>query len=510
MKKVLYCSNKSLNQKISLPAPIIKTSTIKDVYKKDYDIIVFNEEFLSKRSINRSKIKDKVCFIHFSKEDKSNLKVVSAHNFFDYFTDDDKKGAVAFKLKRAEQFLQYKSKVDELESKLSAKDKKIKTLILVDPLTGCYNWRYFLHRAQQELQRARRYNYNISYLVIDIDYFRQINEVYNTKVADFVIRKVVDIFKGELRKEDILCRWREDEFFIIVPYVSLSGNCKIAKRIKDKIADFKFHYKNLTVKIKVSIGIVSYPENTISSSRDIINSLNRCLIAAKKKGGNTIIIHSHPKLEKMFKEKKKKLNVTELKTKMEKLNILSTRDLLEVIYGFARAIEAKDFYTGRHVEDTAVIVEEIARALKIPESEIVNIKPAAVLHDLGKVGIDESILSKKGPLSEQERKMIETHPSIGAEILRGIHVLSGIIPAILYHHERYDGKGYPMCLKGEEIPLSARIVAIADVYQALVSDRPYRKAFSKKEAISIIEKEGGKQFDPNIVKVFLKVIKKIK
>ncbi|UCD15114.1 MAG: diguanylate cyclase [Candidatus Omnitrophota bacterium] len=509
MKKILYCSDKPSGRG-ALPFAVTKTSKLKDVYNKDYPIVVFNEKFLRRRNIKNSHLAGKVCFIHFPEEGNNNLKILKKYNFFDYFTDEDKKRDVLFKLERAEKFLQYKSKVSDLETKLVSKDRKIESLILVDPLTGCYNWRYFLHRAQQELQRARTYHYNISFLVVDMDYFRQINEVYNTKVADAVIGKMVDIFKECLRKEDIICRWREDEFFIILPYVSLNGTCKIAKRIKDKISHHKFRYKNLRINMKVSMGIVSFPEDVISNSRDIVNRLSRCLITAKRRGGNNIVIHSHPKLEKELKEKKKKLGIDELKAKIEKLNILSTRDLLEVIYGFARAIEAKDFYTGRHVEDTASIVEKIARELKFPEAEIENIKPAAVLHDLGKVGIEESILSKKGPLTDHERKMIETHPSIGAEILRGIHILRGMIPAILYHHERYDGKGYPLGLKGEEIPLSARIIAIADVYQALVSDRPYRKAFSREEAIEIIKKESGKQFDPNIVKVFLKVIKKIK
>jgi HD-GYP domain-containing protein (c-di-GMP phosphodiesterase class II) len=181
-----------------------------------------------------------------------------------------------------------------------------------------------------------------------------------------------------------------------------------------------------------------------------------------------------------------------------------------MISGFARAIEAKDSYTGRHVEYTALVAGKIAEELALPASEIENVKHAAVLHDLGKVGISENILSKKGPLTTKEREVIKTHPWTAAEILREIHALRGAIPAILYHHERYDGKGYPLGLRAEEIPLSARIVAIADVYQALVSDRPYRKAFSKKKAVEIIKKEMGTHFDPKVTKVFLKVIKNIK
>jgi len=161
------------------------------------------------------------------------------------------------------------------------------------------------------------------------------------------------------------------------------------------------------------------------------------------------------------------------------------------------------------VEYTAAIAKRIAENLNLSESEVENVKRAAVLHDLGKVGIEGSILSKKGRLTPKEREVIKTHPSIAAEILREIRALRGAIPAILYHHERYDGEGYPLGLKGEEIPLSARIVAIADVYQALISDRPYRKAYKREKALEIISKEAGKQFDPKIVKLFLEVIKEL-
>ncbi len=198
-----------------------------------------------------------------------------------------------------------------------------------------------------------------------------------------------------------------------------------------------------------------------------------------------------------------------MQEKIEELSILLNNDVLDIIYGFARAIEAKDAYTGAHVEYTASIAKHIAKELKLPENEIEDIEHAAVLHDLGKVGINGNILSKKGPLTSKERKIIQTHPSIGSEILKDIHSLRGAVPGVLYHHECFDGSGYPLGLKGDEIPLAARIVAIADVYQALISDRPYRNAYSKNKAIEIIKKESGSHFDPKIVKIFLKVIKEI-
>jgi diguanylate cyclase (GGDEF)-like protein len=509
MKGIFYCANKPLKRRISLPLPFSKVFKLKDIYKPLSPLIVFNYEFLKMIKPDFLRLSNKVCFIHFFKKDKDNLKLTKKYGFFDYFTDEDSKEEVIFKLQRAKKILEVKERISDLEKKILGKDRKIEKITLFDPSSECYNWRYFLSRAHQELSRARRHLYNISFMAVDIDNFQQIIAVYNIKIADIIVRELTDILKNSLRKEDIVTRWRNDEFFIILPYLQRDNVYKVAKRIKHNIASHKFKYKSLSLGIKISIGIVSFPEDNIFNTQDIIHALNRCLANAKTAGGDTIVLYSSSTPKVSFEEKKKEASVEELKTKIDKLNSLLTHELLEMIYGFARAIEAKDFYTGRHVEYTALVAEKIAKELKLPSSEIEDIKRAAILHDLGKVGIDEHILSKRGSLSKKEREIVKSHPWIAAEILREIRALRGAIPAILYHHEHYDGKGYPLGLKGEEIPLGARIVAIADVYQALVSDRPYRKSYSKVKAIEIIKKETGKQFDPNIARIFLKIIKSI-
>jgi len=132
-----------------------------------------------------------------------------------------------------------------------------------------------------------------------------------------------------------------------------------------------------------------------------------------------------------------------------------------------------------------------------------NLERGAMLHDIGKIGISDSILRKKAKLTAEEYRIIKTHPKIGAEIIRAVHFLRDVVPVVLYHHERWDGKGYPSGLKEREIPLLARIVSIADAYQALISDRPYRKAFSKKEALEILKNEAGTHFDKDLVDVLI-------
>ena len=156
------------------------------------------------------------------------------------------------------------------------------------------------------------------------------------------------------------------------------------------------------------------------------------------------------------------------------------------------------------------LATEIGKSLRLGQEDINNLQYAAMLHDLGKIGIPDKILHKKGKLSQAEYQKIKSHPLIGAEIVRDIHFLKDVVPMIMYHHERFDGFGYSAGLRGKEIPLGARIIAIADVYQALVSDRPYRKAYSKKDALQIIQEGAGTQFDPNIVEAFLKIIQEEK
>ncbi|MDD5438948.1 MAG: HD-GYP domain-containing protein, partial [Candidatus Omnitrophica bacterium] len=150
---------------------------------------------------------------------------------------------------------------------------------------------------------------------------------------------------------------------------------------------------------------------------------------------------------------------------------------------------------------------EIAKALGLWKECVENVRQASMLHDLGKVGISEDILTKPGKLTDEEFAKIKAHPQIGADIIRPIQFMHDIIPFILHHHERWDGTGYPSGLEGREIPLGARIIAVADSFQALISDRPYRKAYPEDEAIGMIGEEAGKQFDPAMVKIFLELVK---
>ncbi|VBB07524.1 Hypothetical protein LUCI_2773 [Lucifera butyrica] len=178
--------------------------------------------------------------------------------------------------------------------------------------------------------------------------------------------------------------------------------------------------------------------------------------------------------------------------------------LFSVIAALVRALEAKDPYTFGHSSEVAEIAVQIAEKMNLTEQEIFKINVAAILHDIGKIGISDVILHKTGGLNETEWEQIKRHPAIGSAIIRGIPALTDVTQMVLHHHARWDGKGYPYSLAGEDIPLGARIIAVADSFQAMISDRPYRKGKSTTEALDEIQRCSGTQFDPRVAESFLR------
>ena len=187
-------------------------------------------------------------------------------------------------------------------------------------------------------------------------------------------------------------------------------------------------------------------------------------------------------------------------------NIVSQNHLIEVVTSLASAIDAKDQYTKDHSSSVSRYSVALAKAINLPDKEVERIKLGALLHDIGKIGIPEYVLTKPDKLTPEEFKIIQQHPSIGVEkILEPNPLLHDLIPIVKYHHEQWNGKGYPCGLKGEDIPLAARIVAVADTYHALISDRPYRKGMSVEKACSILEEGAGIQWDKELVRQFISI-----
>ncbi|MDP2942790.1 MAG: diguanylate cyclase, partial [Candidatus Omnitrophota bacterium] len=395
--------------------------------------------------------------------------------------------------------------------RIEKEKKEAESLALIDPHTQLYNYRYFQRRLQSEFEAAKRRVAPLSVLMVDIDYFKSINDTYGHEYGDVVLQEFATVLQHACREIDIVTRFEGEGFAIILPDTDEKGAVSFSERIQSVVKKHRFGKHR--VRLMVSIGAVSYPSEGINSVDKLVTSVDKCVQMAKEKGGNTIFVYEQLRYKGQKPatiDKDSQRRVKEVSRKFIKLIQLNKQNTIEAVYALAHTVGAKNAYTEEHSEDMIHYATEIGKRLRMSEEELEDLKHGAMLHDIGKLGISDKILLKRGKLTKKEFGAIKKHPHIGADIIRPMHFLKSVVPIILHHHERFDGAGYGSRLKGEEIPLGARIVAIVDVYQALVSNRPYRKAYSKKEAIEIIKEESGGHFDPKITKVFLEILAKEK
>jgi putative nucleotidyltransferase with HDIG domain len=283
----------------------------------------------------------------------------------------------------------------------------------------------------------------------------------------------------------------------------------VAHKLSELFRTRSFGDGNSAIKLKCSMGVVSYPEDPLFSVDEIIDAGEESIYRVKERGGDGVALYGHEiadkSLEKVSIDDRKRY-IDAVKQKLSFFAVRSERSILEAVYSLAKSIELRDRRTKEHCDRMVEYAEKIARQVGMSEEEVDHVRRAAMLHDIGKLGISDAILLKPGKLTPEEYEEVKKHPVIGADIVSVAGFLKDIVPLILSHHEHWDGSGYPRGLRGEDIPLGGRILAVVDVFEALTSDRPYHKAMSKEEAITILKDGMGTQFDERIVKVFLEIV----
>ena len=358
----------------------------------------------------------------------------------------------------------------------------------IDELTGLFNHRHFHQRLDEEISRSSRFGNIFSLMLIDLDYFKSYNDIHGHLYGDNILKRVGSVIKNSTRTMDVAARYGGDEFAIILPEASVDLALKMAERLRNAM-ESDINYKGMTV--TCSIGVSSWPTDGVMRE-DFIHSADAALYYAKKLGRNRVCGSS--KLVKSESSTRSLAN--------------DTNDMiLSTIYALAATVDAKDHYTYGHSKKVSKYSSDLATALGYPEARISTIRTAGLLHDIGKIGVADEILSKNSALTDEEWEPIHSHPTMGVSILKHVDSLKDCLVGVLYHHERFDGSGYPQGLKGDNIPLDARVLAIADTYDAMTSSRPYRTSpLTREQAIAELIRCAGTQFDPVIVQEFVKMM----
>jgi diguanylate cyclase (GGDEF)-like protein/putative nucleotidyltransferase with HDIG domain len=356
----------------------------------------------------------------------------------------------------------------------------------VDELTGLFNRRHFDERLGEEIDRNSRHGGMLSLIFLDLDFFKAYNDKHGHIAGDKILAQIGQLIEKSIRNIDIAFRYGGDEFAVLLPQSEADNAFVVAERVRGKIAS---EMRKKKLRITISLGLASWPSDGVTSD-ELINAADRALYYIKQTGGNRTCVAS-----KMLPSL----------TETAEMSAATEKEAMSIIYALAATIEARDPFTYGHSRKVSSYAVALAEAIGLPSEKVAVISTAALLHDIGKIGIPDEVLNKVGKLEAETWELIQSHAKLSATIVGHVISLVSCLPAILHHHERWDGTGYPSRLKGEAIPIEARILAIADAFDAMTSSRPYREPLSYKKVLDELKRCSGTQFDPKLVEAFLPI-----
>lgn len=395
----------------------------------------------------------------------------------------------------------------ELEKDLAQATREIQRMAFTDGLTGLFNRHFFNETLNKEYENALRYGYPLSCIMVDVDFFKEINDRFGHLFGDEALRQIAGAIQGIIRAGDLAARFGGDEFVILLPHTDRNGSRVLAERIRALLSGrTPVATANEKIFLTASFGISSLMPGSLFSKEDLLNQADDALYRAKKSGKNQIVTWTPDPEEPLEQESPALGQIEYYKKSLQRMQLQVKTAYMELTESLVRAIESRDPLVGDFSKKVMGLALSTAQQMGLPAEEVEIIKNAAILHDIGMIGIPDKILLKKTPLTPEERESIQRHPAIGVEMLLPVTFLDRERLIILHHHERYDGRGYPHRLRGERIPLGARIIALADAYVAMCHDRTHRRRRGTREAVQEIIINKGKQFDPAVVDAFLRIV----
>ncbi len=366
-------------------------------------------------------------------------------------------------------------------------NERMKTLVITDPLTGLYNHRAFHARLAEEAAHAKQDGQTIAVVMLDLDNFKFFNDAYGHAAGDGVLRRITRALNETALPEDTVGRFGGDEFALILPLQTRCGTRQglSASGLRESLqAAFSGLFYQppdspSEIPLTASVGVALFPAEA-DSYFEALELADQRLMHIKTGGTDN-------PADALYRELAQSLSGFSM------LNALVT------------AVDNKDRYTRRHSEDVRTYSLQIAGAFGLDAETLRTVQVAALLHDVGKIGVPDRVLRKPGALADEEYQAVQQHPVMGAAIVGAVPGFEETLDTVRHHHERWDGGGYPFGLRGEETPFLARIVSVADAFSAMTTDRPYRRGMERGKALRILKEGAGTQWDPDCVAALLSV-----
>lgn len=356
-----------------------------------------------------------------------------------------------------------------------------------DELTGLLNRKYFYEIL--EIEYKKNIEGSLALVIVNVDDFKLYNQLYGTAEGDIALRNIAQIIEATVGSNGIVTRYSGKEFAIILPGYDVFSAKNLAEGVRRQIHKMNLNASDYKMKtLTVSIGISVAPFGA-SSATDLVNNADMSVYHVKHNGKNAIQVFD--------------VQVQDTNSKTDSANVQVYHEYETTIYALTAAIDTKDHYTFNHSNNVAQYAIKLAALYGCNSDMIEIIRQAGLLHDVGKIGIPEEILNKPGKLTNEEYEIIKGHVEASIGIIRHLPSLDYVIPAVIGHHEHYDGKGYPRGLQGENIPILARMLCIVDSFDAMVSKRSYKAEMAVDKALTEIENEAGRQFDPELAILFV-------
>jgi diguanylate cyclase (GGDEF)-like protein len=353
-----------------------------------------------------------------------------------------------------------------------------------------------------EVERATRHHKSLSVAFIDIDRFKPINDTYGHKSGDAVLRQIATLISDNVRASDLFGRYGGEEFMLILPETTPDEAAILAEKLRTLVMQEPLVIADgQRLQVTISAGISGEVGSQLQLDR-LVDQADAAMYAAKSLGRNRTYV---------FRQVDENAQVRRAPISHERREAATAIGRWAhdtATQALASVLAPQPHHGGRPSDMIASLATGMALQLGLPREEIERIRIASLLHDLGKLAVPSEILDKPASLSDQEWQAIGEHPRIGQVILEQATALREAVPVVLHHHERFNGGGYPHGLKGNEIPLGARIVAVADAYHAMIHDRPYKSALTHDAALAELRSHAGTQFDPDVVALFCSVYAK--